>query len=72
MSTADILKGGQPMKIEQISGPETKPHEILDFESMLRYQDIQLFSEFGFEKQGRIVLTRAPARLDVIGGIADY
>ena len=72
MSTEDILKGGQPIKIEHISGPEVRPHEILEFESMLRFQDEQLFGESGFEKSGRVVLTRAPARLDVMGGIADY
>lgn len=72
MSTEDLLKGGQPIKIEHISGPEIKPHEILEFESMLRFQDEQLFGESGFEKSGKVVITRAPARLDVMGGIADY
>ena len=72
MSTEDLLKGGQPIKIEHISGPEIKPHEILEFESMLRFQDDRLFGESGFEKSGRVVITRAPARLDVMGGIADY
>jgi L-arabinokinase len=72
MSTEDLLKGGQPIKIEHISGPEIKPHEILEFESMLRFQDERLFGESGFEKSGRVVITRAPARLDVMGGIADY
>lgn len=72
MSTEDLLKGGQPIKIEHISGPEIKPYEILEFESMLRFQDEQLFGESGFEKSGRVVITRAPARLDVMGGIADY
>ena len=72
MSTEDLLKGGQPIKIEHISGPEIKPHEILEFESMLRFQDEHLFGESGFEKSGRVVITRAPARLDVMGGIADY
>jgi galactokinase len=60
------------MKIEQISGTETKPHEIIEFESMLRYEDFQVFGELGFEKSGQVLLTRAPARLDVMGGIADY
>ena len=72
MSTEDLLKGGQPIKIEHISGPDIKPHEILEFESMLRFQDEQLFGESGFEKSGKVVITRAPARLDVMGGIADY
>lgn len=72
MSTEDLLKGGQPIKIEHISGPEIKPHEILEFESMLRFQDEQLFGESGFERSGKVVIARAPARLDVMGGIADY
>ena len=60
------------MKIEQISGPEIIPHDVTEFESMLRYEDLQLFGDFGFEKSGKVILTRAPARLDVMGGIADY
>ena len=72
MSTENLLKGGQPIKIEHISGPEIKPYEILEFESMLRFQDEQLFGESGFEKSGKVVITRAPARLDIMGGIADY
>ena len=72
MSTEDLLKGGQPIKIEHISGPEIKPHEILEFESMLRFQDEHLFGESGFERSGKVVITSAPARLDVMGGIADY
>ncbi|MBI1927363.1 hypothetical protein HYR99_24380 [Candidatus Poribacteria bacterium] len=60
------------MKTEQIFGPETKPYEILEFESMLRYEDAQMFGECGFEKGGEVIITRAPARLDVMGGIADY
>ena len=60
------------MKIEQISGPEIIPHDVTEFESMLRYEDLQLFGDFGFEKSGKIIFTRAPARLDVMGGIADF
>ena len=67
MSTEDILKGGQPIKIEHISGPEVRPHEILEFESMLRFQDEQLFGESGFEKSGRVVLTRAPRAVGCYG-----
>ncbi len=72
MSTEDILKGGQPIKIEEISGPGTKPHDILEFEALLRCQDAQLFGACGFEKIGKVVLTRAHSRLDIMGGIADY
>ena len=71
-ATTEILKGNNPMKAQQIFGPETKPYEVLDFESMLRYEDFQMFGESGFEKGGEVIITRAPARLDVMGGIADY
>ena len=70
MSTEDLLKGGQPIKIDYVSGPEFKSREILEFESMLRFQDEQLFGESGFERSGKVVITRAPGRLDVMGGIA--
>ena len=39
---------------------------------MLRFQDEQLFGDTGFERSGKVVIARAPARLDVMGGIADY
>ena len=60
------------IQIEQIYGPEEKPNDILEFESMLRYEDRQIFGEFGFEKVGTVFVTRAPGRLDVMGGSADY
>ena len=72
MSTEDILKGGQPITIDHVSGPEIKPPGIHDFESMLRFHDDRLFGEAGFERSGKVVIARAPARLDVMGGIADY
>ena len=71
-ATPEILKGNNPMKVEQIFGPDIKPYEVLEFESMLRYEDFQMFGEYGFEKNGRVIITRAPARLDVMGGIAAY
>ena len=71
-ATPEILKGNNPMKVEQIFGPETKPYEVLEFESMLRYEDFQMFSESGFKKNGQVIITRAPARLDVMGGIAAH
>ena len=60
------------VKIEQIFGPKSKPHDILEFESMLRLEERQIFGDFGFDKAGKIFLSRAPGRLDVMGGIADY
>ena len=38
----------------------------------LRYEDFQMFGEYGFQKNGRVIITRAPARLDVMGGIAAH
>ncbi len=69
-ATAEILKGNNPMKVEQIFGPGIKPYEVLEFESMLRYEDFQIFGEYGLKKNGQVIITRAPARLDVMGGIA--
>ena len=71
-ATPEILKGNNPMKVEQIFGPDIKPYEVLEFESMLRYEDFQMFSESGFKKNGQVIITRAPARLDVMGGIAAH
>ena len=71
-ATPEILKGNNPMKVEQIFGPEIKPYEVLEFESMLRYEDFQMFSESGFNKNGQIIITRAPAWLDVMGGVAAH
>ena len=60
------------IQIEQIAGPKTKPQDIVEFESMLRHEDRQIFGEFGFEIPGTMFIARAPGRLDVMGGIADY
>ena len=46
----------KPIQIEQISGPERKPHDILEFESMLRYEDRQIFGEFGLKRRVRYLL----------------
>jgi L-arabinokinase len=60
------------MKTEQISGAEIKPFEVLEFESMLRYEDLHMYGDYGFEKSGEVVITRAPAQMDVMGGTVDY
>lgn len=62
----------KPIEIEQTFGPSNKPNDVLEFESMLRHEDHQIYGEFGFEKSGTIHIARAPGRLDVMGGIADY
>ena len=48
------------------------PREIIQFESLLKkpYSDPTGFA--GFFRSGEILVTRVPARLDVMGGIADY
>ena len=71
-TTAEILKGNNPMRVEQIFAPDIKPYEVHEFESMLRYEDFQMFGEHGFEKNGQVIITRAPARLDVMGGVAAH
>jgi len=48
------------------------PLEILQFESLIRKPNSDLTGLAGFFNSGEIVVTRVPARLDVMGGIADY
>ncbi len=48
------------------------PSEIVEFESLLRRPDSDLTGFAGFFRSGELVLTRVPARLDVMGGISDY
>ena len=60
------------MKVEQIHGPKVKPFQIVELEYFLQTDSPAIFSSFGLQKDGRIVVTRAPARLDIMGGIADY
>ncbi len=61
------------MNIELIAGKNRfKPEDILTFETLLQDENSIAYSDFGFDKKGEIVLVRAPARLDLMGGIADY
>lgn len=60
------------MKVEQLHGPKIKPVQVVEFEYILQSDSPAVFSSFGFQKEGRIIVTRAPARLDIMGGIADY
>jgi galactokinase len=48
------------------------PIEILQFESQLKKPNSDPTGFAGFFNSGEIVVTRVPARLDVMGGIADY
>ena len=60
------------MKVEQLHGPKVKPFQILELEYLLQEDASELFFSFGLQRGGRVILTRAPARLDIMGGIADY
>ena len=48
------------------------PLEILEFESFLKKPDSDPTGLAGFFKTDELVVTRVPARLDVMGGISDY
>ncbi len=48
------------------------PPEIVEFESLLKKPNSDPTGFAGFFNSGEIVVTRVPARLDVMGGIADY
>jgi galactokinase len=48
------------------------PYEVSEFENLLRKPNSDPTGFAGFFNSGEIWVTRVPARLDVIGGIADY
>jgi len=48
------------------------PYEVLEFERILRKPNSDPTGLAGYFSTGEILLTRVPARLDVMGGIADY
>ena len=60
------------MKVEQLYGPKVKSFQILELEYLLQEDSPELFFAFGLKKSGQIIVTRAPARLDIMGGVADY
>lgn len=60
------------MKVEQIHGPKVKPLQVVELEYLLQSDSPAVLSSFGLQKEGKIIVTRAPARLDIMGGIADY
>jgi L-arabinokinase len=55
-----------------MSSDRKLPAEILQFESFLKKPNSDPTGLAGFFNTGEIVVTRVPARLDVMGGIADY
>ena len=48
------------------------PFEVAEFERLLQKPNSDPTGLAGFFTAGEVLLTRVPARLDVIGGIADY
>ena len=60
------------MTIELISKNEMKLVDMLKFEELLQDRDSIVYNEFGLDNQNDIIIVRAPARLDLMGGIADY
>ena len=48
------------------------PKEILQFEWLLKKPNSDLTGLAGYFNSGEIIVTRVPARLDVMGGISDY
>ena len=60
------------MKVEQLHGPRVKSFQVLELEYLLQEDAPELFFSFGLQRGGQMIVTRAPARLDIMGGIADY
>ena len=60
------------MKVEQIHGPKVKPLQVVELEYLLQIDSPEVFSPYGLQREGKVIVTRAPARLDIMGGIADY
>ncbi len=60
------------MKVEQLHGPKVKPLQVVELEYLIQSDSPAVLSSFGIQKEGKIIVTRAPARLDIMGGIADY
>ena len=54
-----------------ISGNKIQ-EDVLKFETLLQDSGSVVYNDFGFDNQNDIIVVRAPARLDLMGGIADY
>jgi L-arabinokinase len=55
-----------------VTAEQKLPNEILQFESFLKKSNSDPTGLAGLFNSGEIIVTRVPARLDVMGGIADY
>ena len=60
------------MKVEQLQGPTVKSFPLLELEYLIQEDSAELFFSLGLQRGGQLIVTRAPARLDIMGGIADY
>lgn len=60
------------MKVEQLQGPKEKTLQVVELEYLLQSDSPEVFCPHGFQKHGNVMVARAPARLDIMGGIADY
>lgn len=60
------------MKVEQLHGPTIKPFQVIELERLLQADSPNLFCPYGLKRGGQVIVTHAPARLDIMGGIADY
>lgn len=60
------------MKVEQIHGPKEKTLQVIELEYLLQSDSPEVFCPYGLQKHGNVIVARAPARLDIMGGIADY
>src|ERR1700733_4172167 len=52
--------------------PAALPFEVSEFEQLLRKPNSDPTGFAGFFNSGEVWVARVPARLDVMGGIADY
>ena len=60
------------MKVEQLHGPKEKTLQVVELEYLLQCDSPDVLCPHGFQKHGNVIVARAPARLDIMGGIADY
>ena len=60
------------MQVEQIHGPNVKTLQVRELEYLLQSHTHTVFATYGLKEEGRMIVARAPARLDIMGGIADY
>ncbi|MCG9126540.1 hypothetical protein JT359_02960 [Candidatus Poribacteria bacterium] len=58
--------------MEQLHGPAVKPSQVVELEYLIQCDSPEVFGIHGLQKEGNVIVARAPARLDIMGGIADY